>query len=132
MDGPIQPLVRRAFLAMKLGDWPAAEKQLDAALAIWSTSRELHDMRAAMRLYQRNAEGALEDAREVTASDPSWPRGWTRLGAAQLSLGHPQAACSAFRRALALESGCAEAAAGLRLAESALAAQGDRRASLQF
>ncbi|KAK2076599.1 hypothetical protein QBZ16_005359 [Prototheca wickerhamii] len=96
MRGPVQPLVRRALLAIKLRDWAAAARQLDLALAILPRSRELLDTRAG------------------------------------LGLDHAQAAQAAFRKALALEAGCAEAASGLRVAEELMAAQPDRRSSLQF
>lgn len=132
MRGPVQPLVRRALLAIKLRDWAAAARQLDLALAILPRSRELLDTRAGVRLHLHDAQGAYDDARAAAAADPAWPRAWARLGAAQLGLDHAQAAQAAFRKALALEAGCAEAASGLRVAEELMAAQPDRRSSLQF
>lgn len=65
---------------------------------------------------------------------PVWrrARGWTRLGVAQLCMGHARAAASAYRKAIELEGagGSREMQLGLQLAGQALAGQGDRRAAL--
>ena len=54
-------------------------------------------------------------------------RGWARLGAAQLCLGHPRASLSAYQRGLQLAPGSGEMQLGAQLAEAALAAQAGRR-----
>jgi hypothetical protein len=54
-------------------------------------------------------------------------RGWARLGAAQLMLGHPRASMSAYTRGMQLDPGSEEMALGLQLARAALEAQGNRR-----
>lgn len=61
------------------------------------------------------------------------PRGWARLGAAQLCMGHYRAAVSAYKKAIEIEggSGSREMQLGLQLAAEALAGQGaDRRAAM--
>lgn len=57
------------------------------------------------------------------------PRGWARLGAAQLCAGHVRAAVSAYKKGLELQPGSAEMQLGLELAQQALVAQGNRRAA---
>ena len=55
------------------------------------------------------------------------PRGWARLGAAQLCLGHHRAAESAYQSGLALDAGSAEMQLGLQLAQAAAAGRGKQR-----
>lgn len=54
-------------------------------------------------------------------------RGWARLGAAQLCLGHPRAAAAAYRRGLELEGSNKEMRLGLELAQAALVSSAGRR-----
>lgn len=58
-------------------------------------------------------------------------RGWARLGAAQLCLGHPRAALAAYERGLALSPGSAEMQLGARLAAEGQAAAGERRRAVR-
>ncbi len=58
-------------------------------------------------------------------------RGWARLGAAQLCLGHMRASLSAYSRGLQLDPGNAEMKLGLQLAQGAPAAgPADRRRAI--
>lgn len=58
-------------------------------------------------------------------------RGWARLGAAHLCLGHARAAASAYRQGLSLDASSREMRLGLQLAQAAVAAQGDRRKAMR-
>ena len=58
-------------------------------------------------------------------------RGWARLGAAQLCLGHLRASLSAYRRGLQLDPGNTEMQLGVQLAQAAAAAgPADRRRAM--
>lgn len=54
-------------------------------------------------------------------------RGWARLGAAQLCLGHPRPALAAYQRGLALSPGNEEMRRGEALAEEHVRASAGRR-----
>jgi hypothetical protein len=54
-------------------------------------------------------------------------RGWARLGAAQLCLGHHRAAVSAYQRGLDLEAGSQELQMGLQLAQRAAGGRDPQR-----
>lgn len=58
-------------------------------------------------------------------------RGWARLGAAHLCLGHARAALSAYERGLQLSPGSREMQLGAELARERLAAAGDRRKAMR-
>ncbi|KAL6766796.1 hypothetical protein ACKKBG_A37380 [Auxenochlorella protothecoides x Auxenochlorella symbiontica] len=126
-QGPCHPATNRTLLALRLRDYAAAERQACAALDASPHTPGLYDLRCAIRLFRRDHEGALEDARSATSLDPGAGRAWACLGAAQLGLGHPRAALSAFQHALALEPGDRLAGEGRALAETALQAQPGRR-----
>ena len=78
-------------------------------------------------------------ARVGQTAHRAWPlassrcraRGWARLGAAQLCLGHPRAALSAYQRGLQMSPGSAEMQLGARLAGDNLAAAGGRRTAVR-
>lgn len=54
-------------------------------------------------------------------------RGWARLGAAQLCMGHPTAAASAYSQGLKLDPKNEEMMVGLELAKRALERTGKHR-----
>ncbi|KAL4421061.1 hypothetical protein ABPG77_001356 [Micractinium sp. CCAP 211/92] len=122
----------RATRAMRLGDWLAAERVLGEEVkerpgGCWLAL----DLRAACCLQRGRHDLALDDAMQCTKLNPDWARGWARLGAAQLCLGHARAAASAYRQGLSLDGGSREMQLGLKLAQAALAAQGSRRKAMR-
>ncbi|KAL4422512.1 hypothetical protein ABPG75_008709 [Micractinium tetrahymenae] len=122
----------RATRAMRLGDWLAAERVLGQEVKEQPESCWLAlDLRAACCLQRGRHDLALDDAMLCTKLNPSWARGWARLGAAHLCLGHARAAASAYRQGLGLDGGSREMQVGLQLAQAALAAQGDRRKAMR-
>lgn len=79
-----------------------------------------YDIKCLCALHCGDYGGALADAVACTGLAPTWARGWARLGAAQLCLGHVQAAESAYKKGLSLDPGNEELIAGLSLAQRGL------------
>ncbi|KAJ1379629.1 Tetratricopeptide-like helical domain superfamily, partial [Sesbania bispinosa] len=100
------------------GDFTAAIRHFSDAIALTPSNHVLYSNRsAAYASLQKYAE-ALDDAKKTIELKPDWSKGYSRLGAAHLGLGHAHDAVSAYRKGLeidpnneALKSGLADAQA---------------------
>ena len=89
------------FIAMQRGDFEAALKFYDRALADGLDSAELHNNRGmALRFFGREVE-AVESLRQAVS--PRFAQAWRNLGASLLGSGDLPAALSALRQALEIE-----------------------------
>ncbi|KAI3430257.1 hypothetical protein D9Q98_004853 [Chlorella vulgaris] len=121
----------RATRAMKLKDYDTAMKLLSQEAADKPDGFIVFDLRAACCLHSGKHEQALDDAMQCTKLNPEWARGWARLGAAQLCMGHMRASVSAYRQGLELDPASSEMQLGLKMAQQAQAAvPQDRRKAM--
>ncbi|KAG7671582.1 hypothetical protein NADE_000775 [Nannochloris sp. 'desiccata'] len=91
-----------------------------------------YDLRCLCAMHCNDYSLALSDAIQCTTLNPAWARGWARLGAAQLCLGHPTAAASAYTQGLTLDPKNEEMLTGMELAKRAGNIRGgnNRRAAI--
>lgn len=106
-------LLERAVAALKAGDGARAEAGLQAVLARWPGQGDALHFLGLLRHQQGRSAQAIELLRQATAALPSEPGPWNNLGNVHAALQQWPQAESAYRAALALQSGFADALANL-------------------
>ncbi len=81
-------------------DYAGAIEKYTSAIAIDATNPVYWSNRAAAHGAQGSHELAITDAEEATRLDPSFSKGWSRLGHAYYSLGEYQDSISAYKKGL--------------------------------
>ncbi|GEQ72444.1 hypothetical protein JCM33374_g6131 [Metschnikowia sp. JCM 33374] len=101
-----------------------AIEQFTQAIAVSETPNHvLFSNRSACHASLKNFDKALQDAQKCTEINPSWAKGYSRVGAAQYGLGNLDDAKNAYTKALELEPSNAMAKTGLDAVESAEASR---------
>ncbi|OSX76690.1 hypothetical protein BU14_0178s0006 [Porphyra umbilicalis] len=95
------------------GRYADAVDAYTAGLRVEGGNVNLLSNRSAAHLKLGHLAAAEADGRAAVAADPQWPKGWWRVGVAQLEGGHPADAVATFDAALAA---CDAADANLRSA----------------
>lgn len=106
--------------AIKVKNYNVANTLLKLHIQAHPEDYVAYDIKCLCALHCGEYGVALADAVACTSLAPTWARGWARLGAAQLCLGHVQAAESAYKRGLLLNPDNEEMVAGLLLAQRGL------------
>lgn len=104
----------------------AIEQFTKAIDASPSPNHVLYSNRSACYASLKNFSKALEDAQECVLINPSWAKGYNRVGAAQYGLGNFDDAKKAYSTALELDSANAMAKSGLAAVEEAEAARNEQ------
>ena len=109
-------------------------KQYDQAIESYSqairidpTDKVFYSNRSAAYLSKGDAEKALKDARKTVELDPSWPKGYSRVGAALHTLHKYQEAIAAYNAGLKIAPGDAGLQSGLKEVEKILEAKDAHR-----
>ncbi|KAI5286085.1 hypothetical protein KEM54_000075, partial [Ascosphaera aggregata] len=91
--------------ALSRKDYPEAIKLYTKALEIAPANAIYLSNRAAAYSASGDHQKAVEDAKAATQSDPSYVKGWSRLGLAQFALGNPREAMEAYQKGIEVEGG---------------------------
>jgi stress-induced-phosphoprotein 1 len=101
--------------AFKGGCHIEAVRLYSLAIDLDPDNHVLWSNRSAAHLASGDAKSkALADANRVVALKPAWPKGYSRLGAAQQSLGRWDAATDSFKKGLELDPSDKSLEAGLK------------------
>lgn len=84
-------------------DYAGAIEKYTSAIALDATNPVYWSNRAAAHGAQGSHELAITDAEEATRLDPSFSKGWSRLGHAYYSLGEYQDSISAYKKGLEVD-----------------------------
>lgn len=93
----------------------------DAIKASETPNHVLYSNRSACYSSLHDYEDALKDAQECVKINPTWAKGYNRVGAAEFGLSHYDEAINAYNKALEIEPNNAMANEGLSSAKAALA-----------
>lgn len=104
-----------------------AAKEFDKAIDQFSKAIEassqpnhvLYSNRSACHASMKNFSQALADANKCVEINPSWSKGYNRVGAAQFGLGNLEDAKKSYSKALELDSANSMAQSGLKAVEDA-------------
>lgn len=99
----IEEIKERAKHAFKMKDMVSCEKLYSKAIEISDESAILYANRSAVRLTVGNLDEAISDATKATERDPSYPKGWYRLGQGLERSEKFEEARSAYQRGKDLE-----------------------------
>lgn len=107
-------------------------KQFEEAVAAFSKAIEtapapnhvLYSNRSAAYVSMGKFLEGLQDAEECVKINPTWAKGFNRVGAAQLGLGDYESASKAYEKAMELDPANAMAKEGLRDAQTRMQASG--------
>mmetsp|Transcript_3076 Transcript_3076/g.9570 ORF Transcript_3076/g.9570 Transcript_3076/m.9570 type:complete len:388 (+) Transcript_3076:20-1183(+) len=99
----VTEIKERAKLAFKNRDMPVCERLYSKAIEVRPESATMLANRAAVRLTMGQHEPSAADAEKATELDPSYAKGWYRLGQALEKLARFDEALRAFERGKALE-----------------------------
>ncbi|KAI5301885.1 hypothetical protein KEM56_001256 [Ascosphaera pollenicola] len=91
--------------ALSRKDYPEAIKFYTEALEIAPGNAIYLSNRAAAYSASGDHQKAVDDAKAATESDPSYVKGWSRLGLAQFALGNPRDAMEAYQKGIEAEGG---------------------------
>lgn len=83
----------------------------------------LYSNRSGSYASLKEYDQALKDAEECIKINPSWPKGYNRVGGAQFGLGNLEDAQKAYEKCLSLDSNNAQAKEGLKSVENAIKAR---------
>lgn len=107
---------------LKRGDYASAERLYTEAIALRPNVAVYFSNRAAARQYQNRHEDALADAKESVRLDPTFVKGFMRIGQSSLALGRVNDALrEGFARALILSPDDESIKQAVRDAEQRLA-----------
>jgi len=102
-------MAARAEAAKKLGNAAYAKKDYEAAISHFTEAIRLDDShvyysnRSACRAQLKDIDGALQDALKCVEMEPTWAKGYSRLGAAYYSVGELRKSLKAYEDGLKLE-----------------------------
>lgn len=91
--------------ALSRKDYAEAIKFYTEALEIAPGNPIYLSNRAAAYSASGDHQSAVNDAKAATESDPSYVKGWSRLGLAQFALGNPREAMEAYQKGIDAEGG---------------------------
>ena len=112
-----ESLMEKAGDLFREGDFLRAESLYSSVLDIQPRNAKALSNRSAVYMKMDEFKKALKDADACTKADPSFPKGWARLGAALHALKHYEDAVNAYSKAQTLDqsnSGYAATIAELR------------------
>lgn len=89
--------------AMAGKDFETAVAKYTAAIELIPTNAVYLSNRAAAYSSMRNHALALEDAKKATEVEPTYAKGWSRLGLANYALGNAEEALKAYEKGLQVE-----------------------------
>jgi len=112
-----------------IGNKHFAAKEFDKAVESFTKAIDLspqpnhvlYSNRSGSYASMKNFSKALEDANQVVAINPSWAKGYNRVGAAHYGLGNLEEAKKAYENALQLDGANAMAKEGIAAADAAIA-----------
>ena len=84
--------------AFSSGNFPDAVEHFTAAIAVDPTNHVLYSNRSAAYASMSQYQQALGDAQKVVELKPDWPKGYSRLGAAQFGLRQWDEAVEAYTK----------------------------------
>jgi L1 cell adhesion molecule like protein len=118
-------------------DYQAASTAFSTAIAMDDTNQVFFSNRSACYLKLGKKSAALTDAEKCVELAPEWPKGYSRLGAAQLANGNHTKSVDAYSKGITLAPTDAGMLKGLLQAQSCVEAEGSagdmasRRAEVQ-
>lgn len=89
--------------AMASKDFDLAVKKYTEAIAVLPTNAVYYANRAAAHSSLKAYEEAIKDAQSAIETDPSYSKGYSRLGYAKFALGRAEEALEAYKKVLDLE-----------------------------
>lgn len=127
---PLAPRPRQRLVAMdelkakgnaafSAGRYAEAIEHFGAAIDLAPSNHVLYSNRSAAKAALRDFEGALGDAKKVTELEPSWAKGYSRLGAALFGLAKYDDSIAAYKQGLDIDPTNAQLAQGLSEVEAA-------------
>ena len=129
----ITNLRERGNLAMRRGDLSAANAFYMEAIAVPNVTdaqrAKLFGNRAACLLAMGQLPLALSDARQAVEIEPSWAKGWYRLGRTQREMGDAGGAAASLAKAAELDPDSEEISTMLREVRAAGAAAAEKPAA---
>ena len=109
-----------ADAAFRLGNFVEAIDSYSNAIALDPTNHVLLSNRSAAHLKQGNKSKALQDAKACIEAEPSFSKGYSRLAAAQQSLGRWADAKESYEKVLNIDPGNSVAKQGIENCQSKL------------
>lgn len=101
--------------AFSEGRFEEAIKAFSEAIAIDATNHVFFSNRSAAAASLGRYADAVDDAKKCVALKPDWPKGYSRLGAAEQGLRNWEAAKEAYSKGLELDPNSAQMKEGLRV-----------------
>jgi tetratricopeptide (TPR) repeat protein len=98
----VDEIKSRAKGSITSKNYPEAVQLYSKAIELFPQDAILHANRSMCYLSMNNANSALSDAQEATKLDPTYAKGFYRLGMAQLKLNDRSAAKQSFLQGIAL------------------------------
>ncbi|XP_065637589.1 uncharacterized protein LOC111992481 isoform X2 [Quercus suber] len=89
-----------AYAAFSAGDFSTAVRHFSTAMSVGPSNYLLYSNRSAAYARLHQYSEALADAEKAVKLKPDWSRGYCRLGAAHLGLGHLDEAVTAYNKGL--------------------------------
>ncbi|KAL4530764.1 hypothetical protein Ndes2526B_g09255 [Nannochloris sp. 'desiccata'] len=83
----------RVHASIRMQNYSSAMRALRTHIMTHPNDCIAYDLRCLCAMHCNDYSLALSDAIQCTTLNPAWARGWARLGAAQLCLGHPTGRC---------------------------------------
>lgn len=96
-------MMERASQYFRDGDYTRAEALYAGVIDAQPTNFKAYSNRSAVYMKSGELQKALKDAQRCTQINPSFAKGWGRVGAALHALKHYEDAISAYSRAVSLE-----------------------------
>lgn len=119
-----------------IGNQHLQAKQYDQAIEAYSeairidpTDKVFYSNRSAAYLSKGDAENALKDGKKSVELDPSWPKGYSRVGAALHAQHKYQEAIASYNAGLKISPSDAGLQSGLKEVEKVLDARDAHRKS---
>lgn len=98
----VEEIKSRAKGSITSKNYPEAVQLYGKAIELFPQDAIIHANRSMCYLSMNNADSALSDAKEATKLDPTYAKGFYRLGMAQLKLNDRSAAKQSFLQGIAL------------------------------
>ncbi|KAH8596716.1 putative heat shock protein sti1 like protein [Bisporella sp. PMI_857] len=109
--------------AIKAQNFDEAVKYFTEAIELQPTNHILYSNRSAAYASKKDYENAEKDAQKTTELEPTWAKGWGRLGAAKHGLGDLLGAHDAYEEGIKLDPNNAQNKSGLAAVKRAIDAE---------
>lgn len=103
LKGKAESLKLEGNKAMAGKDYELAIKKYSEAIAVLPTNAVYYANRAAAQSSLRNYDEAIKDAESAVKVDPSYSKGYSRLGYAKFAQGKSEEALEAYKKVLDIE-----------------------------